>query len=307
MLRIFMKGKRTVLWCCLITALAFVLILYTFWDKQEDDFVLVHTQKVSEYVASLRGQSLEETFFGLLDNQQYFYPGYHPEAEGAPREMEELLSSRGFLKVFQQFGELPKEQAAEKIHLFRDRAFKEFSDSLEQSVARAADPLLWDSETMEPVPTPNVMGAKYMVCATMLLVARIGEYKMLLDQIEAMETLANSYVERVRKYNPPEPGWDAISRSIASLEDDCILSVLIYALKQKGTDLETDVPLDQKIVPLFRWDAELTYYDVLAQRGFKNIAPQDAVESFTVYAFQKDVEDQQRRHIIATLKERLSR
>ena len=302
-----MKSKRTVLWCCLIVALAFVLILCSFLGKQGDDFARVHSQKVDEYVASLKGQSLEETFAGLLDNQQYFYPGYHPEDGGAPREMEELLSSRGFLKVFQQFGELPKEQAAEKIRLFRERAFRDFSNSLEQSVARAADPLLWESETVEPIPTPNVMGAKYMVCATMLLTARIGEYKMLIDQIDTMESLADSYVERVREYNPPESGGDAISRSIASLEDDCILSVLMYALKQKDIDLETDVPLDQKVIPLFRWDAELTYYDVLVQRGLKNIALQNAVESFIVHAFSKNVDDQQKKHVIATLKERLSR
>jgi hypothetical protein len=151
------------------------------------------------------------------------------------------------------------------------------------------------------------MGAKYMVCATMLLAARIGEYKMLTDQIEAMESLANSYIERVREYNPPDPDGDAISRSIASLEEDCILSILMYALKQKDIDLETDVPLDQRIIPLFRWDAELTYYDVLVQRGLKSVAPQDAVESFTVYAFSKNVDDQQKKHVIATLKERLSR
>jgi len=139
----------------------------------------------------------------------------------------------------------------------------------------------------------------------MLLAARIGENKMLIDQIETMKRLADSYVERVREYNPPEPDWDAISRSIASLEDDCILSVLMYALKQKETGLE-DVPLDQKIIPLFRWDAEITYYDVLWQRGLKNMDSQDAVESFIVYAFPKNIEDQQKKHVLATLKERLS-
>ena len=301
-----MKSKKTVLLRCLIAAFAFVLILNTSCYKRGDDFVLAHTQKVNEYVDSLKRQSLAETFADLLNNQQYFYPGYHPEAEGAPREMEELLSSRGFLKVLQQFGELPKDQAVETIQVFREKAFKEFRDSLEQSISRAADPLLWESETVEPIPTPNIMGAKYMVCAVMLLSARIGEYKMLIDQIETMESLADSYVERVREYSPSEPGWDAISRSIASLENDCILSIIMYALKQKESDEEIDVPLDQKIIPLFRWDADVTHYDVLVQRGLKSIAPQDAVESFTVYAFRKNVEDQQWQQVIATLKEKLS-
>ena len=302
-----MKNKRIVLGGCLIATLAFILILYIFGGKKEDNFVVVHKQKISEHVASLKEQSLEETFAELLENQQYFYPGYHPEIEGAPREMEELLSSRGFLKVFQQFGELSQEQAAEKVHLFYERAFHELNDSLEKSVERAADPLLWESATVEPIPTPNIMGAKYMVCTTMLLAARIGEYKMLIDQIEAMQSLADSYVERVREYNPPEPDWDTISRSLASLEDECILSVLMCALKQKETDWEPDVLLDQKIIPLFRWDAELTYYDVLVQRGLRKIASQDAVELFTVYEFHKNVEDQKKKHVLAILKERLSR
>ena len=292
---------------CPVVALAFVLVFCVSCRMEGNIFVAEQTKRVAEHVALLKGQSLAETFVALLDNEQYFYPGYHPEAEGAPREMEELLSSRGFLKVLQQFGELPKEQAAEKILVFRERSLSEFENALEKSAARAADPLMWNSETMEPIPTPNIMGAKYMAGATMLLAARIGEHEMLIDMIKTMQSLADSHIERVREFNASEPGWDSIYRAVVSLEDDFILSVLMYALWQKGAESGINIPLDQKTIPLFRWDAELTYYDVLAQRGLKRINTQDAIELFAVYAFPKNVGDQQKRQVISSLKERLSR
>jgi hypothetical protein len=223
------------------------------------------------------------------------------------------------LKVFQQFSELPREQALEKLHQFSERAIKEFEDSLERSIVRnvaqkenllKGNPLLSPSELFSLTGThgPSIMGAKYMACVTMLLAARTGEYKLLLTQIDTMQSLIDAYIK--------EGGY---SRPVASLEDDCIFTILMYALEQKEGKLDVDffpfaikqegdgIPnsftLTRETIPLFRWNAYVTHYDC----GMSN--PDDMIEQIAVYRSHVPISvgDTQMQLIIDTLKERLSK
>jgi len=312
-----MKTKNVVLWC----VIAFLLVLpfitrcfrgNSFKMPENDDyaqaerFVTLHEGRVNERVESLKRQSLDESFAGLLDDQQYFSPGYHPEVMGAPKDLESLLSSRGFLKVFQQFRELPQKQAVEKLNEFCKRAIKEFGVLLEE---------LCYSEELPPSPLPpstSLMGAKYMVCTTMFLAAHIGEHKLLVNQINEMQNHIDTCVNRFNGSNDIPPFLLQILPSMVSLDDDCILSILIHASQRAGIDLKADsslITLNRKTIPLFRWDAEATYYDLLPRLGYQKIDSQNAVEQFDVYEFPRDgsFNEQDRKVIINTLEESLSK
>lgn len=283
------------------------------WDNaiSFEDILATHERRIKDRIEMLKKQSLDETFVYLLEDPQYFYPGYHPQAEG-PRDMERILSTRGFLKVFQQFDALPRKQAVKKLHEFCKRAIKEFEDSLDNALWQSANPSQAKLETM------NIMGAKYTVCVSMLLAARVGDHQLLLNQIEEMQPLVDSYVDKAKVNCSPEfaaimqknPLFvDEHLRSGTTLDGDCILTVLMYALIRAGIDASIPFEVNVKLrtIPLCRWDAPLTNYDFEVIRG-KELAPQDVVEQFDVYYFSGDaVIDPQRRKIITdTLKERLS-
>jgi hypothetical protein len=75
-------------------------------NLETDRFVEVHTDRVNAFIEEIGVESLEGSFANLINDQQYSYPGYHTNIKGAPEYMEMLLSSRRFLKVFQQFQSL---------------------------------------------------------------------------------------------------------------------------------------------------------------------------------------------------------
>jgi hypothetical protein len=264
----------------------------------------VHERKIQDRIELLRGQTLEKTFGELSESQQYHYPGYNPSGDLVPTDIERLLSARSFLKVLQQFGELPRQQAVEKIHVFSEKAIEEFNKALEISLWQNANPSV---EHPSPI---SLLAAKYMVCASMLLAARIGEHELLLNLMDKMQPLIDSYVDRMKAYKPP--GTEEILRKIATLEDDAILTVLMHAMKQAGKD--TSIPFEgnirQKTIPLCRWDAPLTHYDFEVLRGLRRIDPNDVIEKFIVYEFPQDLfisdPDGQKKKTISTLRERLS-
>ena len=245
---------------------------------------------VREFVDFLQQQSLDETFGYLLDDQQYLaYPSYHPQTKGVPVELERLLSSRAFLKTFQQFGELSREEALEKLPLFCDRAIETFEASL-----------VPNSDTYI-----SMIGAKYMVCTSMLLAACMGESEWLLYQLDRMQFL----VDKCAENDEIQLNHDML-RLFALLEDDCLFTVLMYALKQTGADWEINIPdtVRQKSIPLCHWNALATYHDKLARgvAGVVAIHPDDCIEQLDVYEFPIDFDDWQKKALIATLIECLS-
>ena len=126
-----------------------------------------------------------------------------------------------------------------------------------------------------------------------------------------MQHAVDARIDRVNKDDsfPPPVKW--LVANVMPLDDDCILTVLMYALKQVGKD--TDIPfvddVKQKTVPLCRWDSPLTYYDFPFGSGANKLNSQDVVELFDVYEFSEDLffadPDGQKKRVINALKERL--
>jgi hypothetical protein len=72
---------------------------------------------------------------------------------------------------------------------------------------------------------------------------------------------------------------------------------------------EIDIPdtVKQRVIPLYRWDADLTRSDFMVRHGGRSPSSDDLAEHFTVYVFRFRVDDQQKKAVIDTLKERLSK
>ena len=320
--------RRIVLGGCILSLLATPVVAYQFWDELLQMVgIQVGTQVtplvthppatnfihplLQERVEALQKLSLDETFAELLEGQQYFF--YISPSGNRTDDMRQVLSSRVFLKIFQQFGELPREQALEKLHQFSDRAIKEYERSLGLSstgiAAQKEDPSLSLLDVFKKVTGRfSIRGAKYMLCTTMLLAARMEEYELLLYQMNTMQSLTDEYLKKIGA------GPDSIYRLIAPLEDDCLFTILLYALERKEGKLDVDVSpfiiftpdaqkrerdlirrqeaegvaitpypsrfkLRPETIPLYRWNAYVTHFD----GGIVN--PNDLIEHITVYTF----------------------
>ena len=335
-----MTTKKIVLCLFVFTLIASPVIAYQYWEEflqmlgvqmpevvtsepvpaviQADVLVDIHTERVQERIDLLKNQTLEESFDELLESQQYFYPGGKRSDRIDPQEMETLLSTRTFLKVFQQFGELPREQALEKLPWFCESVIETFGDALDEALPR--------SGIRPPLGTPmkSLREIKFKVCTSMLLAARLGENELLFNQIDMMQSLIDEYIARAMDCGTDISINVRVSAllNLLSLDDDCILTVLMYALKQKDALGEIEIPdtIKQYTYPLYRWDSEATFFDFLVDRGMQELDINDSVENFTVYALpekyfpkwrlddqQKNIilDDHERRVFLDYLKERL--
>ena len=225
----------------------------------------VHDGRIKDRIDLLKKQTLDESFVELLDDQQYYYPGFQSQVLGVPKQIESILSTRTFLKVFQEFGALPREQAVEKLKEFSERAVKKYGSDDRTSAAH------------------------YMFCVSMLLAARVGEHKLLLRMMDEMQRIYDAHVEKMNVTYPGQHFWEEPSRAFGPLEDAAFLTILMYALKQAKMDIPIDEStLDKKTIPLYRWDAPFTNYDFAVWHGDGEPNPKDLVEHFDVYSFPND-------------------
>jgi len=275
-----------------------------------------HDGRIKDRIDLLKKQTLDESFIELLEDQQYFYPGFQTEVLGVPKDIEKILSTRTFLKVFQQFGALPKEQAVVKVNEFYKRAAKDYEGMMEFIQWQCANPTL---------DHPNRSKADYVFCTSMLLAARVGERKLLLRQMDEMQCIYDAHIEKMKVTYPGQKFWEEPSRAFGPLEDAAFLTILMYALKQAKMDIPIDESiLEKKTIPLYRWDAPLTHYDFAVWHGDGEPNPKDLIEQFDVYAFPSHLNaavhisstgevvyasesNQKKKFVINTLKERLSK
>lgn len=266
--------------------------------------MLSHEERTAKIIESLKEQTLDETFVGLLNGKQFLSPGYHSEVMGAPREIESMLSARGFLKVLQQFDELPRKEAIAKLDGFCKRAIREYEFALGAGLMRYEQPEM----VPPPAESPSIMGAKYMICMTILLAAKADQFHFIHRQIDEMYRASGTYMGHVAGSGAFPDSFGRAAPSIALLEDDCMFTVLMYAAKRAKVDV-SDIPSDvikRKTIPLYRWDSEACYYDFLVQRRFLRPDPKDAVEQFDVYEFDRFAAID-KRSIVTKLAERLKK
>ena len=283
-----------------------------------EDILPVHEQRIKDRIDMLRQKTLDETFEYLLEDQQYFYPGYVPGGIG-PMDMQKLLSTLCFLKVVQEFDALPHEQAIEKLHEFCKQAITRFKTRMNSMRFEAEltydDIMRRNEEFLASAPPGNhYLGPpKYMVCASLFLAARMGEYELLVRLIDEIQDVVRKNTERLNNDGAvAHAGIIQLMISASALEYDAILTILMYALRQAGKN--ENIPFEwgikQQTIPICRWDAPLTHYDFGVLRGMKKPAHGDVIENFVVYEFPSELffsdPGGQRKKMIDVLKERLS-
>jgi hypothetical protein len=236
-----------------------------------------------------------------------------------------MFSNRGFLKVFQQFKDLPHEEALEKLNEFSEKAIDRLDTKMrairyEEAVPMNVVGARQEVGLMVPSSCADAQSpAGYLVYTSMILAAHLGENALITHQLDEVQRIIDECIDRVNRSDTIPPDLkDTVSQAIGVFDENALLSILMYAAERTGVDLsETGIPFDdieQVVIPLFPWDAEWTHYDFPVHRGEIWLDPRDADELFTIYSFPRffrprerffDVQEQ--KSIIDTLKEILSK
>jgi hypothetical protein len=268
-------------------------------DSQEtDQFVKIYKDKIHNLIKELEEESLEESFSNLINDQQYYYPGYHTPIKGTPVELETLFSSRRFLKVFQQFQFLPQNQANALLDKFCKQAIDEYKIAvLETRNPKTTTPTTSDSHPKTSKPH-NLKGAKNMIYTSMLLAAHNGNCLKVWEQFEKTNQIIQEekkYIEEKNK-NKELDKLDKLLISVMSFDRDCITNIFMYAFSQTKNNSDLVIKLksnlNQKEVPLVKWDAKVTYYDFLhcdifLRSGNFTIDNKTVIQNFTVYSLPR--------------------
>ena len=289
-----------------------------------------HRAKVKERVEELKKESLEESFVRLQDDQSYIPEGLLSGTMNPKMDLQRMFSNRGFLKVFQEFKALPREEALDNLNEFWEKAIGEYEAGTERTLLFydvAADPAMREQYEqlrleMRSSPLRSSFSVKSTFYTPMILAAHLGENTLLADMIDEAQYLTDTRIDRLSKSNaiplwikntilPEDP--DQMHPPIW-LEENALLSILVYAAERTGVDLsETSIPFDdieQATIPLVQWDAEWTPYDYPVFRGGVQLDPNDADEQFTVYSFPRHdgrFHAQERKAVVNAVKDVLSR
>ena len=284
-----------------------------------------HRAKVKERVEELRKESLDESFVGLPNKKLYISEGLLSGTMNPKMDLQRMFSNRGFLKVFQEFKDISHEEALEKLDEFWERSVREYEAGTERSLLYlTADPSIreqYKEHTKEVALTLGFSG-KCTLYTPMLLAAYLGENTLLVNMIDEAQYITGTRFDRFSAndaippliaetllQNADHPVYPPIS-----LEENALLSILIYAAERTGVDLsEAGIPFDaieQEVILLVPWDAEWTPYDYPVHRGGVQLDPNDADELFTVYSFPRhngNFHYQVRKAIVDVVKDVLSR
>jgi hypothetical protein len=233
-------------------------------------------------------ESLETSFSNLMIDQQY--SDYHTNVKGAPVDLETLLSSRRFLKVLQQFQSLTLQQANTLLDKFCKESIDEYKiavlDTRNQNKTNSVSAINPDNKNSKP---RNLRGAKYMVCASMLLAAHLGNCQKVWEQFEKMNQIIQDEKKYIEENRNTE--LDRLLISVISLERDCIVCIFMYAMTQAKINSDAVITLqsklDKKKVPLVEWNASVTHDDV-RWSGYQRGYPKTIVQNFIVYSISRD-------------------
>ncbi|MDR1923612.1 MAG: hypothetical protein LBQ66_04485 [Planctomycetaceae bacterium] len=287
-----MNKKHFVSGCIIAFLLILPLITYSFRRHQEvmidnadykqtDQFVQTHLGRTAEQIKMLQKEDIKQSFENLIDSQQYSYPGYFCEVKGASIDLETLLSTRRFLKIFQQFQKLNNNQSEIYLKDFSEQAVKDFEDSSQYILSQ-------QDNSISAKRKINMMGAKYKICTAMLLAANKGDGKKVAELFQNMNSTIERTLEHIEsKKNLFDKNFAGIIKSIMSLDKDCILSIIIYTSTVKKLNLKNITELKDKLIkkeiPLVNWEAQNTYYDILHQQSYFAIDKSAIFDNFNVY------------------------
>jgi hypothetical protein len=298
-----MKNYKRCLWFLVIAALLLFPIVLTLLRQQAHDpdefvsgFVKGHHSRVRELIAALKKENLQQSFSGLKEEGQYLDPGNHSERIIAVN-IESVLSARRFLKVRQEFQTLSKQ----KKQQFLDSAKKECKELLSRQIATLRAYRAGNQDLLPKL--VSLLGIRHTFITTMLMAVHLGDKGTVFDLYDhwqhCRQDQKNYMDAHPNEYPHPEIFVNDAGTGYLAFEAGGFLTILLHLtdklqvqseeidkIKQEcEKDKATSMVPSAKEIPLVKWDALDSYYDLAVWTREASIDPSTIAENFTVYSF----------------------
>ena len=236
--------------------------------------------------ANIVKESLENVIQNLDNQEDYFVPGYRTERGGAQIDLQQILSSRRTHKLVAMLSELSREDARIKAKAICDLMYESHRSNVEQMVKHHENP---DA----PKSGKSLFGSKLGLGAAIFALAHFSEPSQIAAELRRMEDLAKPTVDRLKHLRSPLPdGFPVlIGKTLVILDLCCQVNLIVYSvdhavpmnldLKKNVDEALADVPKRQ--LPLAKWDAPATGYDILRWEMGVPLDPRDVKERIDFY------------------------
>ncbi len=236
--------------------------------------------------ANIAKESLEAVVRNLGNQEDYFVPGYQTEVGGAQIDFQQILSSRRTHKLVAMLSELSRDDARIKAKSICDLMYESHRSNVEQMVKHHEDADV-------PKSQKSLFGSKLGLGAAIFALAHFSEPSRITAELRRMEDLAKPTVDRLKHVRNPLPDGFPVSigKNLVLLDLCCQVNLLVYsvdhavpmnlALKTSVNEALADVP--KRKLPLAKWDAALTGYDILRWEMGVPLDPRDVKERIDFY------------------------
>lgn len=216
-------------------------------------------------IASLRNKSFEELLADLVNTDGYNWPGYFGEYPHGDKDFETVLTNRLTWRLLELLSSLPRSEAVARTEALC-KQMHEQCEAAKDAVIRH------DEDPKSPGPPFNVDGTQYGLATAIFFRAHLVGPERIVREFERTRDFTDRIRQKVKR-DPrsfSHPFWNSFER-VWNLDKSFQINVLAIAAENgSGSDptqrrrikdlLST---LDKKTVPITRWDARVSHYDVL--------------------------------------------
>lgn len=232
-------------------------------------------------LATLKNESLDQSTKLLIeDREQYFFPFVPKAIVGGQEELEQMLSTRRFVKVLHEMKELPKSEGDAKCEMLFSTAFQ-----LHTNICRAM--ISYVTDTDAPTNNRSVEGPKMGMAAAMFIAADTARLVVLEKQFVKLDQWRDEIKPLANLTNRIIPFLPALSVVAIAPDFRLQVNVLRLAALRSGDarilrevdEACAEIQMKTNTIPIVAWDAETTTFELLPD------SPLDTSKGVTVYTF----------------------
>ena len=234
-------------------------------------------------VATLKGESLDQSIRLLVDEtKQYFGPFARHIGVDLQEDLDQILSTRRFVKVLQEIKELPRSKGDAKCELLFTMAFQSHTNICRAMIKVSTDP-------SAPTNGQSIRGPKMGMAAAMFIAADTARFGVLERQFATLDHW-RAEIEPSAKLQDRRfltMYWPALMDINITPDRRLQVNVLRLAASRSGNakmlkevdEACASIQMTSMTFPLVPWNAETTAFEILPD------SPLDTSKGVTEYKF----------------------
>lgn len=238
-------------------------------------------KRIDKIISDLKGATFDDSVARLVDNESYYYPGYDSERFNDQENLEQMLSNRNCVKIFQELERMGADEREVRCKEMFHRVFKMHADTKRAVLRRLEEP-------REPQTKLAPLATHFAVGAAMFATANYGSTKLLCSEFSSVDGLREELERRMAGNRRVFSDLHVRALRMGLAPDNRFQFNVLYmhAARLGGRPLEiakeAAAGLEKREIPIVSWDAHTTWFDIPRRM---ELIPMDTSKGVTTYTF----------------------